>query len=65
MPVSWAYVSVKVSDDDVESALKEARDKAIDKLGSKEVELYEKSWASPEYLCTTWRLWVPDPPPNP
>ena len=28
MPVTWAYVSTKVSDDDVASALKEAKDKA-------------------------------------
>ena len=64
MPTAWAYVSAKVADDDVESALKEAREKAVDKLGSKEIELYETSW-SPEWLCTTWRLVTPDPPQNP
>ena len=67
MPTDWAYVSVKVSDDDVASAVKEAKDKAIDKLGSKEIELYEKAWGTPDYLCTIWRLVTPDPPqpPNP
>ena len=64
MADQWAYVSTKISGDDVESALKEAKEKAIDKLGSKEIELFEKSW-TPDWLCTTWRLQVPDPPPPP
>lgn len=63
MPTAWAYVSTKVADDDVESAMKEAREKAIEKLGTKTPELYEKTW-HPEWLCTVWRNVTPDPPPS-
>ncbi len=63
MADAWAYVSVKVDGDDVPSALKEARAQAIEKLGAKNVELYERTWSAGE-LCTVWRLSLPDPPPN-
>lgn len=65
MPTTWAYVSVKVKDDDVPGAVKDAKAKAAEKLGSDNIDLYEKTWASPNELCTCWRLWTPDPPPPP
>ena len=64
MPTEWAYVSTEVADDDVASSIEEARLAAARKLGSRNIELYEKSWG-PGWLCTTWRLVTPDPPPNP
>ena len=60
----FAYVSVKVADDDIAIAISQAKKQAIDKLGSKTVELYDWSWTSKE-VCTTWRLKVPDVPPPP
>ena len=64
MPTAWAYVSAKIDDDDVTASLAECKAKAITKLGSPDIELYEKSWTD-KVLCTTWRLVTPDPPQNP
>lgn len=64
MATAWAYVSAKVTNDDVASALAECKGKAVTQLGSANIELYEKTWAD-KVLCTIWRLVTPDPPPNP
>lgn len=64
MPTAWAYISEKVTDDDVPAARLAAKAKAITQLGSPNVELYVETWVAKD-LCTTWRLCTPDPPPNP
>lgn len=64
MPEYFAYVTEKVTQDDVASAIEEARVKAVQQLGSNDIHLYEKSW-TPNWICTTWRRCVPDPVSNP
>ena len=61
MPDLYAYVSHKISDDDVPGAIKEARAIAVKKLGGEDVALVEKSWSSKE-VCTRWMRTVPDTP---
>ena len=61
MSEQWAYVSVKVHQDDVPAALAEARALAVEKIGN-DIELYEKNW-TPGWLCTSWRRWESDPIP--
>lgn len=62
MADQWAYITVKVNKDDVPAAMKEAKSQAVAQLGAS-VEFYEKSW-TPGWLCTAWRLRVPDIPPG-
>lgn len=62
---AWAHISEKVEKDDVESAIKAAREKAVAQLGSEAIELYTYTWGTPQWVCTCWRLSMPDPPPNP
>lgn len=65
MSVAWAYVSEKLkSDDDVQEAIARCKTKAIAKLGTPDIELYEFDW-TPDYVCTRWRLVTPDQPPPP
>ena len=60
MAYVYTYVSVKVDDDDVLTALAECKAAAVTQLGSPNVELYEKTWTD-KRLCTSWRLVTPDP----
>lgn len=64
MPTEWAYISEKVTGDDVPAARQAAKAKAIVQLGTPNVELYVETWVD-KTLCTTWRVVTPDQPPNP
>jgi hypothetical protein len=61
MPDLYTYVSRKVSDDDVPAAIEAAKEKAMEKLGGKDVVLVASSWTR-DYVCTKWLRAVPDVP---
>lgn len=56
MPVYKTCVSMKVADDDVETAIADARQAAAEKLGCEPeaLELSWRHWCDPKWVLTRW-----------